>query len=186
MIRTFTFWSKLSALLLLLLIVGNLSAQEDVFFDHLDVPQGLSSSNVRSICQDQYGYLWIGTDDGLNRYDGYKFDVFKNDPSDSTSLADSRVERVVLDSDGDIWVSTQGGLSKWNWDKENFDNVVIDFSTSPVSNDEWFWAIHEDRKGNIWIGTRFGGLMSYSKETGKVTPAKSYTKMVLQEFLVAP
>lgn len=81
MIRTFTFWSKLSALLLLLLIVGNLSAQEDVFFDHLDVPQGLSSSNVRSICQDQYGYLWIGTDDGLNRYDGYKFDVFKNDPS---------------------------------------------------------------------------------------------------------
>src|SRR3989337_408906 len=81
-------------------LTGILVAQDEVFFDRLDVPQGLSSSNVRSICQDPYGFLWIGTDDGLNRYDGYKFDVFKNDPSDSTSLADSRVERVFIDSKG--------------------------------------------------------------------------------------
>jgi len=161
-----------SALIQILTIVGGLYAQEDVFFDRLDVPQGLSSSNVRSICQDQYGYLWIGTDDGLNRYDGYKFEVFKNDPSDTNSLADSRVERVFLDSEGGVWISTRRGISKWNWQRENFDNVVIDFSNSPVSNDEWFWAIHEDRKGNLWFGTRYGGLLSVSKEMDLVTPGK--------------
>ena len=77
MTKSFTFLK----IFLVIIIVAELSAQEDVFFDRIDVPQGLSSSNVRSICQDQYGYLWIGTDDGLNRYDGYKFDVFKNDLS---------------------------------------------------------------------------------------------------------
>jgi len=154
------------------LLTGLLSAEEDVFFDRLDVPQGLSSSNVRSICQDPYGFLWIGTDDGLNRYDGYKFQVFKNDPSDSTSLADSRVERVFLDSKGDLWVTTQGGLSKWNWNREHFDNIPVDFSASNVVKDEWFWALYEDHSGRVWLGTRFGGLLSFDPAAGIVTPAK--------------
>jgi ligand-binding sensor domain-containing protein/serine phosphatase RsbU (regulator of sigma subunit) len=154
------------------ILTGTLSAQEDVFFDRLDVPQGLSSSNVRSICQDQYGFLWIGTDDGLNRYDGYKFDVFKNDPSDSNSLADSRVERVFLDSKGDLWVTTQGGISKWNRNRENFDNIPLDFSLSSVTNDEWFWAIYEDRIGRFWLGTRFGGLLLFNPESKTVVAAK--------------
>ena len=54
----------------------------------------------------------------------FKFEVFKNDPSDTSSLKDSRVERIYSDKLGDLWITTQGGLSKWNWEKENFDNMM--------------------------------------------------------------
>jgi len=152
-------------------LLGISAAQEEVFFDRLDVPQGLSSSNVRSLCQDPYGFLWIGTDDGLNRYDGYKFDVFKNDPSDSTSLADSRVERIFLDRAGELWVTSQGGLSKWDWNRECFINNLISVSSS-LPADKWTWAVKEDSKGRFWIGTRYAGLLLYNKEKKSLAPAK--------------
>ena len=148
-----------------------LQAQEEVFFDHLDVPQGLSSSNVRAICQDRYGYLWLATDDGLNRYDGYQFEVFKHDPSDTTSLPDSRIQSIAEGSQGELWVSTHGGLSKWDRNNNRFVNYDP-LATSSVANDKWIWTIFEDSGHQMWVGTRFGGILSFDREAGTFRPVK--------------
>lgn len=70
----------------------------------------LSNTNITSICQDKSGYIWIGTENGLNRFDGYKFTVYKNDPQDTTSLMFNTVNKVFCDKSGNLWVGTNTGL----------------------------------------------------------------------------
>ena len=180
----YTFRTAIIPFFLVSLFSGlqELIAQQEIYFDHLDVPQGLSSSNVRSICQDRYGFLWLATDDGLNRYDGYRFEVFKNDPDDSTSLPDSRVEWVIEDSEGIIWIATQGGLSRWDSDRRHFINYQPAIA-SPFSNDQWIIRIYEDSADQLWLGTRFGGLYLFDKKNETFEPAKLlYTEGVTRVF----
>jgi hypothetical protein len=90
--------------------------------EHLNIEQGLSQSTVLSILQDQKGFMWFGTQDGLNRYDAYKFKVFKLQRGDSTSLPDNNIQTLFQSKDGTIWVGTEGGLSMYNLDFDNFTN----------------------------------------------------------------
>ena len=79
-------------------------------FDQLTIEQGLSQSTVQAILQDRDGLMWLGTKDGLNRYDGYNFVVYRHDPErPSTTLSDNDVHTLFQDSDGGIWVATAGG-----------------------------------------------------------------------------
>ena len=78
-------------------------------FDHLGTADGLSSSTVRAILQDHLGYLWIGTQDGLNKYDGRTFQVYRHDPDDPGSLRDHFIESLYEDRAGNLWVGTQSG-----------------------------------------------------------------------------
>ena len=71
-------------------------------FEHLGIKDGLSQSAVRGILQDSQGFMWFCTQDGLNRYDGYRFTVYRNDPTDPTSISDSRVTCILEDSEDDL------------------------------------------------------------------------------------
>jgi ligand-binding sensor domain-containing protein len=103
----------LPGLVLLLLLCGGAKAQYNTAsFDHLSVEDGLSQSEVRSIYQDRKGFIWFGTVDGLNKYDGYSFQHFKHDPFDTTSLSNNEVVSICEDRNGNLWVGTVSGLSR--------------------------------------------------------------------------
>src|SRR5574339_432614 len=80
-----------------------------VRFEHLSIEDGLSQNAGLDIFQDSRGYLWIGTQDGLNRYDGYGFKIFKHDPDDPTSLSHNSILAVAEDTKGYLWIGTWGG-----------------------------------------------------------------------------
>ena len=79
-----------------------LSQTTNIRFDHLGTADGLSQSNVKCILQDKRGFMWFGTRDGLNKYDGYKFTVYKNDPSNTNSLSNDYIGDIIEDAEGNI------------------------------------------------------------------------------------
>src|SRR5688500_1354643 len=90
-------------------------------FDHISIEQGLSQSSVRVIFQDSRGFLWFGTEDGLNRYDGYTFKTYKPDPDAQNSLSDRWITSIVEDKEGYLWIGTRlGGLNRYDPHTEDF------------------------------------------------------------------
>src|SRR6266702_6438019 len=90
-------------------------------FTHLSIEGGLSQSNVTCILQDSHGFMWFGTRDGLNKYDGYKFTVFKNTEGDSKSISNNFITSLIEDKKGDLWIGTWGGgLNKLDRQKDQF------------------------------------------------------------------
>src|ERR1700759_2615034 len=90
-------------------------------FSHIGTEVGLSENNVTCILRDKQGFMWFGTRDGLNRYDGYDFDVYKNNPADSLSLSSNFVTSIIEDRRGDIWVATWGGgLNRFDKVRQRF------------------------------------------------------------------
>src|SRR6266545_3744229 len=96
-------------------------------FDRISIEQGLSQSSVHVILQDSRGFMWFGTEDGLNRYDGYTFKTFKPDPDVPTSLSDRWINSIVEDQEGYLWIATrQGGLNRYDPRTEEFTRYVHD------------------------------------------------------------
>ncbi len=161
-IYIYTFNFLLIALLLLLPIA--LLAQNNEF-RHIRIADGLSHDNVYTIMQDKEGYIWIGTQNGLDKYDGYTFTTYLHDPQDSCSLVSAAFGKLFQDSKGRIWIATyRGGLSCYN-PKENtikhFQHKPKDTS-SILSN--LVRTVVEDTKGQIWVSAARGGLHLYNEE----------------------
>ena len=98
-----------------------------VRFEQLSREHGLSQSFVYAIAQDREGYMWFGTQEGLNRYDGFEFTVFAHEPNDPTSISDETIRTMISDSKGAIWVGTDaGGLSRYNDHDRSFTNFLHD------------------------------------------------------------
>src|ERR1700741_1360422 len=98
-----------------------LSQQQNLKFDHLDINSGLSQNHIMCILQDSRGFMWFGTRDGLNKYDGYKFTIYKNDPTDPNSISNNFISGIAEDSKGNIWMSTRGGgLNCYNKNLDRF------------------------------------------------------------------
>jgi ligand-binding sensor domain-containing protein len=147
---------KFFFVLLLLFSFSSYGQQSNLKFKHLSTDQGLSQSHVLCVLQDSKGFMWFGTADGLNRYDGYDFKVYKNIVGDSTSLPNNYITTICEDSKGALWVgSLGGGLSKLD---RNSDKFTIyrhnDKNRFSLSNDN-INKILEDSRGNLWIGTNF-------------------------------
>ncbi len=153
---------------LLLIMNGvNSYAQNDLqkkrlFFKSYTLDQGLSHNTVFSIEQDYQGFIWFGTHEGLNRFDGYEFKKYFHDPQDSLTLPGNSVNCVFHDSKNRLWVATNEGLSIYNREKDNFMNFE-DYSGKSLSN-SIVTTIIEDREGNYWIGTFNGGLNYYNEK----------------------
>lgn len=140
-------------------------------FSHLDVEHGLSQSTVYAILQDRFGFMWFGTQDGLNKYDGYSFTVFKHDRFDSTSISNNFVLSIFEDSNGNLWIGTSAGLNRLLPDQKKFVRYISNPSDPGSLSDNVINAIAEDKDGFIWIGTQNGGLNKLEIKTGKI---KSY------------
>ena len=117
-------------------------------FDHLTVDQGLSHNNVYAIVQDRRGFLWFGTEDGLNRYDGYTVEVFTHDPQDSTSLSHNWIWSLYEDHAGTLWVGTYGGgLCRFDRPTETFTCYRHDPDDPGSLPDDIVPALAEDAEG---------------------------------------
>src|SRR5687767_14154129 len=127
-ILIFLFWKKKKWIILLdfLFISANLClAQENIRFKRISVNEGLAQSDVKCMIQDNFGFLWIGTRDGLNKYDGLEFSRFGRKKNDSTSLQFNQILDLQVDQSGDIWIGSIGGISVYNYRTDNFQNFFL-------------------------------------------------------------
>ncbi len=136
-------------------------------FDRISIEQGLSQSSVHVILQDSRGFMWFGTEDGLNRYDGYTFKTFKPDPDVPTSLSDRWINSIVEDRDGYLWIATrQGGLNRYDPRTEEFTRFVHDDLNSTSLNDNHANVVYLDKDDRLWVGTHNGlDLMNRTTNT---------------------
>ena len=132
---------------------SGIEAVNNLNFDFYSQEHGLSNNQIHSILQDKKGWMWFGTSQGVCRFDGYKFTVFKNDADDSTSLRGNLVRAIFQDSKGQLWMGTEnGGLNKYNRERENFTHVFGSGPKAPL-RDVSVTSIQEDKSGNLLVGT---------------------------------
>lgn len=163
----FILFCRLCVLLFIpsLLSVSSRAQKPVLKFKNISTAQGLSINNASCIFQDHKGFIWVGTRDGLNRYNGYKFAVFRNDPTDSTSISGNYVLCLKEDKDGNIWIGTvEGGLSKYIWQTDKFVRYSHDPKISSSLSDNTVQSILQDGQGNLWVATA-GGLDLFDKKT---------------------
>jgi ligand-binding sensor domain-containing protein/signal transduction histidine kinase len=146
---------------------------QSIKFDHFTLKDGLSQSQAFSIFQDSYGYIWLGTQDGLNRFDGNHFKVFKNDPFDSTTLTHNWVWSVQEDSQGDLWIGTYKGLCKYVRGEDKFIQYYHSSEDSTSISGNRPNCILKDNKGRLWISSWNSGLNLYNEEANTFTRFKN-------------
>lgn len=141
------------------------SQQENYNIDHITVEEGLPTNFCMQVLKDKHGFVWIATNNGLCRYDGYDIKVYQNDPIDSSSLSCndmSWMESLAIDSNGNLWIGTTKGLNKYDAVKDNFRRYLHDPNNPASLGSNWIYCIYVDNTGNIWIGHgKRGGLSRY-------------------------
>ncbi|MCD4697880.1 MAG: histidine kinase [Bacteroidales bacterium] len=142
---------------ILLLLYFQCTSQEYICTDKLSSSDGLSQSTVNCLLQDDDGLLWIGTQDGLNLYDGNEFIFFHNQPGDTTSLSDNYILSICKDSNDNIWLGTMsGGLNKFNKKTYSCERFQKNPNKKGGISDNTVWAVQCDAGGNIYAGTNAG------------------------------
>jgi len=158
---------KLLSILFSILIISaqlNVNAQT-INFNRLTTNNGLSNNYVSSLIQDRLGFLWFATDDGLNRFDGYEFKVFRNNSADVKSLSDNSTITLTEDDSGRIWIGTKTGYI--NCYDPVFDKFTYWKIGSDITKENLITIIYFDKKFNAWIGTYRSGLYKLDIKTGK-------------------
>lgn len=132
---------------------SELSSQQ-IRFERISIEQGLSQSSIYSIYQDSQGFIWFGTEDGLNKFDGYEFKIYRHDPDDPGSLSDNSVFSIFEDKNEVLWVGTYGrGLNRFDRKTEKFVNYRHDPDVPTSVAHDSINVIENDAEGNLWIGT---------------------------------
>ena len=107
-------------------LADNTQMEKDIIFSQISIQDGLSQSTVLSITQDSKGHMWFATHDGLNRYDGYEFTIYRHNPEDSTTIADNIIRKVYIDEFDKLWIGTESGLSYYDRTLDQFRNFNTD------------------------------------------------------------
>lgn len=145
-----------------------------VRFNRLGPADGLSQSVVTCILQDNQGFLWIGTQDGLNRYDGYTFQIFRPDPNDPASISDNWINTLFQDRQGYLWIGTNEGLNRYDPATGRFTRFLNDPNNPESLINNTVQVVFEDSRGTLWVGTADGlerfsparnGFIHYYTET---------------------
>ncbi len=159
-----------SAIFALVFIGTDTRGQENrMRFEELSIDDGLSQTIVYSIAQDNEGFMWFATEDGLNRYDGYHFSVIRHDPEDPNSLGYNHLLSIFFDSRGILWVGTfQKGLDRYDRENDIFIHYLSDNGDPSTISNNIVNCIHEDSMGDIWAGTD-KGLNRLDFSTGTFT-----------------
>lgn len=124
-------------------------------FNFIRVEDGLPNNIINSIVQDSLGFIWIGTNDGLCRYDGENYKIFRQSLNDKNSVSNNFIQSLFVDSKGDLWIMTDQGLNKYDIKKELFKTYLTD--NSNLSHNS-VTAIQEKKKGEFYVGTYGGGI----------------------------
>jgi ligand-binding sensor domain-containing protein/signal transduction histidine kinase len=137
----------------------------NIRFNHIGAEVGLSQSVVNCIVQDRRGFMWFGTEDGLNRYDGYDFVIYRPEPDNPASISDRWITVLFEDSKGNLWIGTrQGGLNRYDPTSDTF----VRYTNNPDQPDtlysNYVLSLYEDNRGFLWVGTT-DGLDRYSSAT---------------------
>ena len=128
---------------------------ENLRVRQLNVDKGLSNEKVLAIFQSSDGYIWIGTEDGLNRYDGSEIVKFKNNDLDKTSISSNVIRKIYEDKSGRLWIATNNGLCLYVKEYQNF--ITYDFDPDKKNGfRNYVWTIYEDQKHVLWVGTLAG------------------------------
>ncbi len=155
---------KNSIILLLFSISLFLQGSERFYFSNLSLADGLSQITVVSILQDKKGYMWFGTRNGLNRYDGYNFDVFITNTEDNTTISDNHILCLAEDKNGNLWVGTNNGLNRLDIATNKFKRFYSETGKSNTLSHNTVHTIFVDEDGKLWIGTE-AGMDLYDPET---------------------
>ena len=136
-------------------------------FTHLTTNDGLSQGYVTAILQDRRGFMWFATRDGLNRYDGNAFVVYKNNPNDPGSLSSNFIQALLEDDHGDLWIATDTGVNKFNPKTERCTRYFHEANNPNSIGGAYVTSIVQDQRGYIWFGTFDSGLdrLDPAKET---------------------
>lgn len=139
-------------------------------FARLTAKDGLSNDQTWGIAQDNYGFMWFATSDGLSRYDGSDYKVYRRDPDDPNSLSNNLTRAVIVDQSGIPWIGTfGGGLNQYDWEKDAFIRYQHDPDDPHSLSNDVIRTIYEDRDGTIWVGTNGGGLNNFDRESKQFT-----------------
>jgi ligand-binding sensor domain-containing protein/signal transduction histidine kinase len=153
-----------------LVVALSIFSQENyIRFEQISSRQGLSQNVVYAIGQDHQGFMWFGTQNGLNRFDGYVFKEYKNNPKDPSTLLANMISIIYADRLGNLWIGTfGGGLSLFNREKNNFIRIpyVNGSDPNPGPDIDFIFTFHQDRSGIFWIGT-LGGLLRFDPKGQK-------------------
>ena len=142
----------------------------DLKFTHLTTIDGLSNNRINSILQDRRGFMWFATEDGLNRYDGNTFVVYKNNPADPNTLSANFIQSLIEDGHGYLWIGTWGGgLDKLDPRTERFTHYRYNPSNPNSISGDAIKSIGQDSHGYLWLGTVEDGLNKFDPATGTFT-----------------
>ena len=160
-------------LLLILSLSSVLLAQQrdpqfsEPVFEYLSMEDGLPESSVTCILQDYLGYLWLGTQNGLVKYDGYSMQVFQPGKNDS-SISSGGITSIFEDKNKTLWIGTWNGLNKFNRINESFKCYKLNLNIKNNWKNNSLKCIYEDNKGRFWVGT-VDGLNLFDRETETFT-----------------
>lgn len=150
---------KSSKLLLVLLQCCSLltyGQRNRIPFEHIGTHEGLSQSNILSIIQDSRGFMWFGSWDGLNKYDGYKMTVYKNNPADINSLSNNYINSISENKNGNLWIATANGLNYFDRNTELFIRYMHQGNNSNSIRCNNINKVMVDRQGMVWVCTAEG------------------------------
>mgnify|MGYP006269406597 CR=1 FL=1 len=153
-------------------------AAQNYRFDQLNVADGLSQNTVNTILKDRRGYIWIGTNDGLNQYNGYSFQVFRNQNTNPHSLKGNKVLTLLEDTAGRLWIGTASGLCIYDPEQSAFNPVRLAAEHPAGPGDPYIRTIEQDQSGRIWVGTMSGMLYVREKESVDFKPVLFASKPV--------
>jgi diguanylate cyclase (GGDEF)-like protein len=146
------------------------AAARNMQFTRLTQREGLSQGGVNAIAQDAYGMIWLGTQEGLNRYDGYEMVVYENLPGEPDTLSHDWVWSVYIDNNGTLWVGTDGGgLNRYNRSEDTFTHFRHDPNDPQSLSNDRVRVVYQDAQGSLWVGTDGGGLNRFDLKSGKFT-----------------
>jgi len=144
---------------------------DDVRFRHFSVAQGLSQVTVRTMAQDPRGYIWLGTQDGLNRFDGSSIRVYRNDPADPQSLSDNNILGLATDDRGRLWVATQaGGLNQYDPQRGRFTRYRSQPEDPYSLSSDVLAQVQVAADGRIWVQSEAGDLQWLDPDSGRFHP----------------
>jgi signal transduction histidine kinase/ligand-binding sensor domain-containing protein/DNA-binding response OmpR family regulator len=180
------FLKYVSVAVMVTLTAGRVFSQGNTFsFEHFSQEDGLSNNQVHCAFQDKKGFMWFGTSQGVNRFDGYRFTRFVNNPDDSASLGGNLVRVIFESRDGELYAGTEnGGLNLFDRDKEIFTHPFDRFNHLQLNNTS-VNDIREDGQGRLWIATDDGLLLLKSKtDLVRVMPSESpYSRQFAHRFI---